>query len=82
MDPEFWQHEQWKNSEIMDEFQVVAERILGVEQATKALSQWTSYINKECIFANANTFEKQKRCLVPRSGRCTGVLCLTCSGLQ
>ena len=45
----------------MDEFQViVAERILGVEQATKALSQWTSYINKECTFANANTFEKAK----------------------
>ena len=44
----------------MDEFQVVAERILGVEPATKALSQWTTYINKECTFANANTFEKAK----------------------
>ena len=44
----------------MDEFQVVAERILGAEPATKALSQWTTYINKECTFANANTFEKAK----------------------
>jgi hypothetical protein len=40
----------------MDEFQVVAERILGVEQATKALSQWTTYTS----FANAKTFEKAK----------------------
>jgi hypothetical protein len=60
LDPEFWHYEQWKNSEIMDEFQVVAERILGVEQDTKALSQWISYINTECTFANANTFEQAK----------------------
>jgi hypothetical protein len=61
LDPEFWGHKQWENTEVMTGMRATCKKLLSSEKAALAMAQLMKFLRRESSFATAEAWEEAKR---------------------